>query len=138
MNTLRNHLISLALVASGQVLADDVTVTITGIDKPTGMVHWALYDSGDAFDNGGMPVIAGRSRVGGDVISTTVHDLAPGRYAVRLFHDADGDGEMNTNMLGIPTEGYGFSNNAGAFGPAKFEDAAVEVAGATVIEVNVR
>ena len=43
---------------------------------------------------------------------------APGYYAVALFHDENGDHHLNTNALGIPTEGYGFSNNPTLyFGP---------------------
>ncbi len=43
---------------------------------------------------------------------------APGFYAVALFHDENADGHLNTNALGIPTEGYGFSNNPTLyFGP---------------------
>lgn len=38
--------------------------------------------------------------------------LKPGKYAVKLFHDENGNGKMDTNFLSIPTEGYGFSNNA--------------------------
>ena len=34
--------------------------------------------------------------------------LSPGDYAVAAFHDADGDGELDQNILRIPTEGYGF------------------------------
>ena len=37
--------------------------------------------------------------------------LAHGRYAIAIFHDENGDGKMNKNMLGIPKEGYGVSNN---------------------------
>ena len=48
--------------------------------------------------------------------------------AVAAFHDADGNGELGTNILGIPTEGYGFSNGARGFmGPPSFEDAAVTI-----------
>jgi hypothetical protein len=43
---------------------------------------------------------------------------APGYYAVALFHDENDDHHLNTNALGIPTEGYGFSNNPTLyFGP---------------------
>lgn len=45
-------------------------------------------------------------------------------YAVSIVHDEDGNGEMNTNFLGMPKEGVGVSNNAkGSFGPPKFKDA---------------
>ena len=55
-------------------------------------------------------------------------DVAPGAYAVAAFHDADGDGALNQNFVGMPTEGYGFSNGAvGFMGPPSFADAAVIV-----------
>ncbi|GEA12408.1 DUF2141 domain-containing protein [Alteromonas sp. KUL49] len=45
----------------------------------------------------------------------------PGEYALRYFHDENDNGQMETNMFGIPTEGYGFSNNAQPnFGPASY------------------
>lgn len=45
-------------------------------------------------------------------------------YAVSVVHDEDGNGEMDTNFLGMPKEGVGVSNNAkGSFGPPKFKDA---------------
>lgn len=51
------------------------------------------------------------------------NDLKNGRYAVQFFHDENSNGALDTNFLGIPTEGFGFSNNAfGAFGPKKFEE----------------
>ena len=44
------------------------------------------------------------------------------------FHDADSDGRLNTNLLGIPTEGFGFSNGAiGFMGPPSFDEAAVTI-----------
>ena len=44
------------------------------------------------------------------------------------FHDANGDGELNANFVGMPTEGYGFSNGARGFmGPPAFGAAAVTV-----------
>ncbi|ALO14285.1 hypothetical protein L21SP5_00613 [Salinivirga cyanobacteriivorans] len=52
----------------------------------------------------------------------TIDSLATGQYAFRYFHDIDGDGELNTNWVGMPTEPYGFSNNVvGSFGPPAFE-----------------
>ena len=55
-------------------------------------------------------------------------DLPVGTYAIRMFHDVNGDGEMNTNVFGIPTEPYAFSNNAaGTMGPAPWSKAKFEV-----------
>jgi len=118
--------------------AADVTIRVSNIDGEGGMVHWALFDSAAGFAGEVPPVTAARSRVDGESFTVTVHGLAAGQYAVRLFHDANGNGELDRNMLGIPSEGYGFSNGAGSRGPADFDDAAVTVEGDTDIEVRVR
>ena len=48
-------------------------------------------------------------------------DLKPGNYAVRYFHDENLSQKLETNALGKPKEGYGFSNNAaGVLGPPSF------------------
>ena len=39
-------------------------------------------------------------------------NLAEGHYAIKLFHDQNDDGELDTDLFGIPSEPYGFSNNA--------------------------
>lgn len=51
-------------------------------------------------------------------------DLPYGNYAIAVYHDKNTNGELDTNLLGIPKEAYGFSNNArGRFGPASWSDA---------------
>ena len=62
--------------------------------------------------------------------SFSVPNLSPGKYAVRYYHDENMNGKMETNLLGKPTEGYGFSNNViGKFGPPPFEKWIFEVSG---------
>ncbi len=62
--------------------------------------------------------------------SFCIPDLSPGKYAVRYYHDENMNGKMETNLVGKPTEGYGFSNNViGKFGPPPFEKWIFEVSG---------
>lgn len=57
-------------------------------------------------------------------------DVAPGTYAVSVFHDENSNGKLDTNFVGIPREGVGASNNAkGHFGPPKFDAAAFQFSG---------
>ena len=52
----------------------------------------------------------------------TIENLSKGLYAVRYYHDENLNAKMETNLVGKPTEGYGFSNNViGKFGPPPFE-----------------
>jgi uncharacterized protein (DUF2141 family) len=55
-------------------------------------------------------------------------NLDPGQYAIILFHDENGNGKLDKNALGVPTEPYGFSNNVRGFlGPPSFEEAVMKV-----------
>ena len=59
--------------------------------------------------------------------SVSFAGLASGNYAIAILHDENNDGKMNTNFLGIPKEGYGFSNNVmGTFGPPTFSKASFQ------------
>jgi uncharacterized protein (DUF2141 family) len=60
----------------------------------------------------------------------SLKNLKQGKYAIRYFHDENLNGVMETNNLGKPTEGYGFSNNVTVmFGPPSFEKWLFEIKG---------
>lgn len=107
--------------------AGEVSVTFSGIIAPKGALFVGLYDSEAAFA-GGEPVGGYRLTVSGDTVTKSIKGLKPGRYAIKVFHDIDGDGRMNTNPFGIPTEPYAASNNApSTMGPPSWNDAVFEV-----------
>ena len=102
--------------------ASDLTVNVEGIQTTSGTIMLGLFD--EATYNGEGAVNGANVTVEGDTISATFAGLTPGEYAVRLYHDVNDDGEMNTNPFGMPIEPYAFSNNAkGRFGPAKWDAA---------------
>ena len=101
----------------------NITVTLTGVKDVKGIVQAGLYNSADGYKNGGS-VRGARVDVTADTVIINYSDLPDGEYAIKLFHDVNGDGEMGTNLFGIPTEPYAFSNNAvGKMGPSKWKDA---------------
>ncbi len=114
--------------ASSTASPGKVTVTITGIKTVSGTIEIALYDeagfeSGKSVTNASIPVT-------GDTVTWPIAAAPPGVYAIKLYQDVNGDGEMNANPFGIPIEPYAFSNNAhGSFGPPKFAAAAFTVPG---------
>jgi len=64
-------------------------------------------------------------------------DVKKGQYAIRCFHDENSNEEMDTNFIGIPKEGVGFSNDAmGKFGPKDFSEWLFEVSGDTAIKIT--
>lgn len=67
-----------------------------------------------------------------------INNIPNGIYAVQLFHDVNGNGKLDYNVMGIPKEPYGFSQNArGKFGPPKFQDAAIAIEKSTSINISV-
>ena len=118
--------------------AASVTVTFTGIQTPTGAIMAGVYNSEGTF-SGGAPVQGVRLDVTGGEVSTVISGLKPGRYAIKAYHDVDGDGRMGTNPFGMPTEPYAASNNArGNMGPPAWADAVFEVtAGETAQTITI-
>jgi|TARA_B110000438_G_C15691345_1_gene596912 uncharacterized protein (DUF2141 family) len=65
--------------------------------------------------------------------------LPHGEYAIAIFVDANGNGKMDKNFLGIPKEQYGFSNNVmGRMAAPSFEQAKFEVTGPTIQNITLR
>ena len=120
---------ALALLAPAFAFAADLTVRIEGVRSADGDIRVALHRRADGVD---FPDSAGimkaAMRPAGKAGDLVFAGLAPGDYAVAAFHDEDRDGDLNTNLLGMPTEGYGFSNEArGIFGPPGFDAAAFTI-----------
>ncbi|MEM9056815.1 MAG: DUF2141 domain-containing protein [Pseudomonadota bacterium] len=131
-------LFALGLCLAAPLQAADFNFTVDSITDVAGTLRWSVYDNKENYSASENPVAAGRHRVTGETLEITLHGLPDGHYAIKLFHDANDNGELDSNALGLPQEGYGFSNNAGRFGPAKFDDAKVEIAGDTAIVITLR
>lgn len=102
-----------------------VTISVTGIASQQGFIMAALYDEAGWR---GTPVAVAQTPAQDGTVTLLVRAPSPGRYGIKLFHDVDSDGELNTNLVGIPTEPYGFSNNAPPqFGPPSFGAAAFDI-----------
>jgi len=120
--------------------ADNNTVVLTfETGARTGMVMVALFDSAAGFDGrSGQPVASTVVSASGAVVATFAN-LPAGDYAVKAFHDVNGDGQMNTNPFGMPIEPYAFSNNAiGNMGPARWDRAHFAVSGETAQTISIR
>ncbi|MEQ8858663.1 MAG: DUF2141 domain-containing protein [Pseudomonadales bacterium] len=109
---------------SGPALAAELTIRIHDIPSGGGQIMIAVLGSEAAFD-GKEPAIASLILPAtASEITVSTSALPPGSYALRVMHDRNGDGEMNSNLLGMPTEPWGFSNDAsGSFGPPGWQAA---------------
>ena len=70
-------------------------------------------------------------------LTFTTDALAPGAYAAQVMHDENGNGELDTNLVGMPREPWGMSNGArGNFGPPSFDDMRFELDGDTTMTIR--
>ena len=110
------------LVFSNLTLASDIEFKITGINSDNGKIYIQLfkgeenYKKGNAESSSIIKAVKGGTKI-------IFPNVSPGEYAVRFFHDENNNGELETNLFGLPVEGYGFSNNAQPdFGPVSYNE----------------
>ena len=90
----------------------DLSVTVSGIRSDVGLLRLALYDHPDQFPNDPAKSFAFEKTILKDgQMEVVLQGIAPGEYAISLLDDKDENNEMKYNILRIPGEGYGFSNN---------------------------
>ncbi|MGA0557226.1 DUF2141 domain-containing protein [Larkinella sp. VNQ87] len=87
-----------------------LTVEIQNIKQPTGQLRIGLYTPCNDFPTGCQPASSQIVNVKANTVRVTFQ-VNPGDYAVALFHDVNGNGELDKKLFGIPKEPYGFSNN---------------------------
>lgn len=124
--------------AGDRTLSCDVEVRVLNVSHPGGTVRLALCTAAQWLSSGYSASVAVPARTG--VVTAMLMAVKPGTYGLLAHHDANGDGRINRDLLGRPTEGIGFSRNAPMlFGPPRFIDAAFTLApGRAVIEVTLR
>ena len=114
-----------------QAVQNRLTINVQGLKAAQGKVCYSLFSSSAGFPTSPTQAIRAAC-IPAKASSSAIAfgNLTPGTYAVAVFHDMNGDGQLNKNTFGIPVEGFGFSQNPGIIsGPPKFRDAAIFVAG---------
>lgn len=92
------------------IFSANVTITFNNLRTPAGILIVGIYNKPEGFPKEGSQwkkvfIPINKKQV------TKTFDLPEGEYAFAVCHDEDGDGTCNQNFLGIPTEGFAFSNN---------------------------
>lgn len=115
-------------------------VAVKGLRNGNGRVAVALFKNPKAFPDQKQALRGKIVGIAGKRARVRFEKLEPGHYALAVLHDENGNDEMDFNLLGMPLEGYGFSNDASAmFGPPSFEAARFSVGEDTARHtVNVR
>jgi len=107
---------ALTTIAAGQLAAQTqptpaqgastLTVRVTGIRNTKGKIKLTLYRNANSVESREVEIDPVT------LTAKTVFDKLPrGVYSVNVFHDENMNGKLDTNWVGIPVEGYGFSNN---------------------------
>ncbi|WP_439108068.1 DUF2141 domain-containing protein [Congregibacter sp.] len=125
---------SLALTVPAN--ADQLIVDVVGIERLGGAMMVAVFNSPNGWEESQNPVAAAKDSVTGPKARLIFSDLAPGAYAVKVYHDENANGLLDTNMLGIPSEGYGFSNYQRTLGQPDFDESLIMLDGETTIEIK--
>lgn len=102
-----------------------ITVQVTGLPSAEGTVEVSLFDTAENFLVEPYLQHAGVGDENGNY-ETRFSALPEGEYAVVVVHDANGNEQLDTGILGFNGEAYGFSNNVRPwFGRPSFDDAKV-------------
>jgi len=111
-------IVMMATLISVQIPAGyTLDVEITSLRNNTGFIMLQVLNESQ------VPVEQKKGVIQDFKYIVKIVNLPPGKYAVRYFHDENMNGNLDTNKMDIPTEGYGFSNNAyGLFGPKPFKE----------------
>jgi uncharacterized protein (DUF2141 family) len=129
---------------AGQATRNDeqrgtVTVRLTGFADDKGTTMVALTNAQGFLKNAGA--VRAESVSLRDRSAVCIFNNVPyGGYAIQAYHDENGNKKLDSNVFGIPTERYGFSNDAlGSFGPPRYEEAEFKLASVAItIDILVR
>jgi uncharacterized protein (DUF2141 family) len=121
--------ISVCVAAYAQS-GNSISVPISSLRNNKGEVRCGLFNSAASFRQPGQQFMGVAVPIANQQATCVFNNVPPGTYAVAAFHAENNETQLQTNFLGIPKEGYGFSRNPSTtFGPPNFSDADYTFAG---------
>ncbi len=132
----RQVALAFGLAGSGTAAAE-FTLLIENVQTAEGDLYISIGDETAFGDAGGKHAVQTILKARAGSMRFCTDALTDGTYAAQVYHDVNGNGELDSNFVGMPREPWGFSNNArGNFGPPKFADTRFEVKGDTRISIR--
>ncbi len=89
----------------------NLLVKVHGIQNTNGQIELSIYNDANVFPEVGKTYKMVRIDSKESEIIYEFKDLPAGEYAIATYHDENNDNECNTNLLGVPTEAFAFSND---------------------------
>jgi len=136
---LSTMIVAATIVSPSTARCDEIRVTVKGLRNDKGRVGCSLFNGVEGFPRDRekefremwVPIHNG-SAVCGFI------GLPAGIYAVSVLHDENSDGKMDFNWFGMPSKGYGFSNDAKAMLlPPSFHAASFEYDGRGLLSISI-
>lgn len=138
---MKNYVLLLAAMFTGCIIyaQSGIVANITKFSNNKGVCRACLFDKAEAFAGKGAPVKCVQVSIINVKAQAVFMDIAPGTYAVSVFHDANNNNEFDTNFLGIPKEGYGASRNNLPFAAAPgFKENSLEIKNNTITTITIK
>ena len=115
-------------IATSTLLARDINVEVTNLLNTNGYVQIGLYNNAQNFSIVDKVYKGSSVSVSSKTIQYKFKNIPNGTYAISIFHDENENKKLDTNFFGIPSEGYGSSNNIRpSFRGANFDEAKFEL-----------
>jgi len=115
----------------------DLTIIVDNIKDQNGKLMVAVFDSKEKYLEESM--MNKSVDINEEATKKIKIQLPKGEYALAVFHDMNGNEELDKSFIGIPTEAFGFSNKSmGTFGPPSFKDTKFQVSGDTEVSVSLK
>jgi uncharacterized protein (DUF2141 family) len=119
-----NIKVILIFLVATSLFAGELTVNIQNLKSNHGTIQVALWNTHNGFPTDYTTSYDTQIIEANKTSTAIFRDLRPGTYAIAAFHDKNNDEQLNTNAIGAPIEGFGFSNNPKIyFGPPSFKKA---------------
>lgn len=128
------------LFFSAQATAQNkVTVQVSNFENNKGVCIICLYNNAKAYAGKGEPLRCLTVPVENKAASASFTEVPEGNYAISVIHDANNNKKFDKNFLGIPTEGYGASQNKLPFAAApKFDDNKFTITANSTTTANIK
>jgi uncharacterized protein (DUF2141 family) len=99
-----------------------LTIEVTDLRSNNGYIHLELSNEKE------VKIVGITKKISNNRCIIVIENLKQGKYAFRFFHDENMNEKLDVNWLGIPKEGFGFSNNPSmSFGPPSFDKTVFEL-----------
>ena len=131
--------LALIVLVNGHVFSQQNTlvVVVKNVKEAKGRIAIALFNSEKDFTTKAMQGKTTVAKAG--EVQITFENITSGDYAISVMHDANENDKLDSNAIGIPKEGFGFSNDAmGMFGPPSFEKAKFNLSGDIKVTITLK